>query len=113
MKSLIKAVAIAAVLAAPVVSFAQSSQQPVTRAQVRNELIQLEQAGYSPATANDTNYPADIQAAERRVQAQNPSLAQTQPVADTSGYGAPMSGSTQSGAVAQPMTGSHGVYFGN
>ncbi|MFP3607088.1 DUF4148 domain-containing protein, partial [Paraburkholderia sp. SIMBA_053] len=34
MKSLIKAVAIAAVLAIPAVSFAQSNQ-PVTRAQVR------------------------------------------------------------------------------
>ncbi|OLL28805.1 hypothetical protein BTH42_25785 [Burkholderia sp. SRS-W-2-2016] len=113
MKSLIKAVAIAAVLAAPVVSFAQSSQQPVTRAEVRNQLIQLEQAGYNPATANDTNYPADVQAAERQIQAQNPTLAQTHPVADTSGYGAPMSGSTQSGGVAQPMTGARGVYFGN
>ena len=50
MKSLIKAVAIAAILAAPVASFAQSSDQPVTRAEVRNQLIQLEQAGYNPAT---------------------------------------------------------------
>ncbi|MFP3563526.1 DUF4148 domain-containing protein [Paraburkholderia sp. SIMBA_030] len=114
MKSLIKAVAIAVVLAAPVASFAQSSQQPVTRAQVRNELIQLERAGYNPALSNDTNYPADIQAAERRVQAQNPAVAQTQePVADTSGYGAPMSGSTQSGAAAQLHGGPKSVYFGN
>lgn len=113
MKSLIKAVAVAAVLAAPIVSFAQSSQQPVSRAEVRNELIQWEQAGYNPATSNDTNYPADAQAAERRVQAQNPALAQTQPVADTSGYGAPMSGSSQSGGVMQPMSGPKAVYFGN
>jgi len=113
MKSLFKAVAIAAVLAAPVVSFAQSSQQPVTRAEVRNQLIQLEQAGYSPATSNDSNYPGDIQAAERRVQAQNPAVAQTQPAADTSGYGAPASGTSQSGGVVQPMSGPHGVYFGN
>ncbi|MFM0340165.1 DUF4148 domain-containing protein [Paraburkholderia fungorum] len=114
MKSLIKAVAIAAILAAPVVSFAQASQQPVTRAEVRNQLIQLEQAGYNPATTNDVNYPADIQAAERRVQAQNPAVAQAQePVANTSGYGAPMSGSSQSGGVMQPMSGSKSVYFGN
>ena len=33
MKSLIKAVALAALVAAPVVSFAQSNQQPLTRAQ--------------------------------------------------------------------------------
>jgi hypothetical protein len=117
MKSLIKAVAIAAVIAAPVVSFAQSSQEPVTRAQVRNELIQLEHAGYEPSMSNDTNYPADIQAAEQRVQAQNPALAQTRPTADTSGYGAPMSGTTQAGGMAQPQSqqrdGMKGVYFGN
>jgi hypothetical protein len=113
MKSLIKAVAIAAVLAAPVVSFAQSSQQPVTRADVRNELIQLERAGYNPATTNDTNYPANIQAAESRVQAENPAVAQTQPVADTSGYGAPTSGSSQAGGMLQPTTGPKSVYFGN
>lgn len=119
MKSLIKAVAIAAVLAAPVVSFAQSSQQPVTRAQVRGELIQLEHAGYEPSMSNDADYPADIQAAERRVQSQDPALAQTQtqPTADTSGYGAPMSGTTQAGGMAQPQVqprdGTKGVYFGN
>ncbi|MDI7047487.1 DUF4148 domain-containing protein, partial [Escherichia coli] len=56
MKSLIKAVAIAAILAAPVASFAQSSQQPLTRAEVRRQLIQLELAGYNPATSNDTNH---------------------------------------------------------
>jgi hypothetical protein len=113
MKSLIKAVAIAAVLAAPVASFAQASQEPVTRADVRNELIQLERAGYNPATTNDINYPANIQAAERRVQAQNPAVAQTNPVADTSGYGAPMSGSSQAGGMLQPTTGPKSVYFGN
>ncbi|CAB3803759.1 hypothetical protein LMG28614_05882 [Paraburkholderia ultramafica] len=114
MKSLIRAVAIAAILAAPIASFAQASQQPVSRADVRNELIQWEQAGYNPATSNDTNYPADAQAAERRVAAQNPALAQTtQPVADTSGYGAPMSGSSQAGGVLQPTTGPKSVYFGN
>ncbi|MEX3901156.1 DUF4148 domain-containing protein [Paraburkholderia sp. JPY432] len=115
MKSLIKAVAIAAIAAAPIVSFAQSNQQPVTRAQVRNELIQLERAGYNPSTSNDTEYPADIQAAEQRVQAQNPAVAQTQPTANTSGYGAPMSGATQAGRPTQPQptSGPKSVYFGN
>ncbi|USU19989.1 DUF4148 domain-containing protein [Paraburkholderia fungorum] len=114
MKSLIKAVAIAAILAAPVASFAQSSQQPLTRAEVRSQLIQLEQAGYNPATSNDTNYPSDIQAAESRVQAQNPAVAQTQePVANTSGYGGTVSGSSQAGGLVQPMSGPKSVYFGN
>jgi hypothetical protein len=87
MKSLIKAVAIAAVLAAPVISFAQTNE-PVTRAQVRNELVQLEKAGYNPATANDYDYPNDIQAAEARVAAQN---------GNTTGYGSGANGSTQAG----------------
>jgi hypothetical protein len=114
MKSLIKAVAIAAVLATPVASFAQASQQPATRAEVRSELIQLEHAGYNPATANDATYPADVQAAEHRVEAQNPAVAQTQePVADTSGYGGAMSGSSQSGGTVEPSTGMKPIYFGN
>lgn len=66
MKSLICAAFAAAVLAAPTLSFAQASNAPVTRAQVKAELVQLEQAGYNPAR-NDLNYPADIQAAEARV----------------------------------------------
>ncbi|ANB75919.1 hypothetical protein AYM40_26860 [Paraburkholderia phytofirmans OLGA172] len=70
MKSLIQAVVVAAALAAPVAVFAQSNQ-PVTRAQVRAELVQLEKAGYSPSRGEDPNYPADIQAAEAKVAAQN------------------------------------------
>ncbi|RQH07011.1 DUF4148 domain-containing protein [Paraburkholderia dinghuensis] len=70
MKSLVQAVVIAATLAAPVAVFAQSAQ-PVTRAQVREELVQIEKAGYNPSHANPNDYPANIQAAEARVAAQN------------------------------------------
>jgi hypothetical protein len=114
MKSLIQAVAIAAILAAPVASFAQSadtSQQPMTRAEVRNQLIQLERAGYNPAAADDATYPADIQAAEKRVQEQNPPVAQNS-VADTSGYGPSTSGSSESGAV-RPVAPNQVIYFGH
>ncbi|MFP3274934.1 MAG: DUF4148 domain-containing protein, partial [Paraburkholderia sp.] len=62
MNSLIKAVAIAVVLSAPVAAFAQSNQ-PLTRAEVRSQLVQLEKAGYNPADADNTTYPADIQSA--------------------------------------------------
>ncbi|CAG9250338.1 conserved exported hypothetical protein [Paraburkholderia unamae] len=87
MKSLIKAVALAAVLAVPAVSFAQSqgNNGPVTRAQVRGELVQLEAAGYHPSV-NDLYYPADLQQAQSRVNAQ------------TSGYGPATNGSSQSGS---------------
>lgn len=91
MKSLIKAVALVVVLAAPVAAFAQSDQQPLTRAQVKAQLKQLEDAGYNPAVATDATYPADIQAAEARVAAQN-----------ATGYGSPAGGTSQTGTNA-PM----------
>lgn len=73
MKALNKVIAVAtaaAAAAAPLASFAQTNQ-PSTRAHVRAELIELEKAGYSPATANEYNYPADIQAAEAQVAAKH------------------------------------------
>jgi hypothetical protein len=63
--------AIAAVIAFPVAGYAQESGSTVTRAQVRAELVQLEKAGYRPSRANDPYYPADVQAAEAVVAAQN------------------------------------------
>jgi Ni/Co efflux regulator RcnB len=47
MKSLIEAAVIAALIAAPLAAFAQSSQ-PLTRAEVRAQLVDLEKAGYNP-----------------------------------------------------------------
>jgi hypothetical protein len=88
MKSLIQAVVVAAALAAPVAVFAQSNA-PVTRAQVRAELVQLEKAGYNPA-ADDATYPAGIQAAEAKVAAQN----------DATGVGVVANGSSDTGRPA-------------
>jgi Ni/Co efflux regulator RcnB len=105
MKSLIQAVVIAAVLAAPVASFAQSNQ-PMTRAQVRAELVQLEKAGYHPGHA-DPYYPADIQAAQARVDAQNDTAQ-----AAKSGFGGVVSGSSQSGHAVK-ADGSKSIYFGH
>jgi hypothetical protein len=105
MKTLISAVVVAAALVAPVASFAQSNQ-PVTRAQVRAELVQLEKAGYNPANDNFA-YPASIQAAQARVDAQN-GTAQ----AANSGYGAPMAGTSQAGHSVS-KTDRNSVYFGN
>ncbi|MDW9234696.1 hypothetical protein C7S17_6529 [Burkholderia thailandensis] len=65
----------------------------MTRAQVKAELIQLEQAGYNPGTAR-VNYPEEIQAAEARVHGQQNVAAQ----ADTSGYGAQPAAAVESGA---------------
>ncbi|WP_144155082.1 DUF4148 domain-containing protein [Paraburkholderia sp. BCC1885] len=117
MKSLTKAVAIAVILAAPVAAFAQTAdtnQQPVTRAEVKSQLIQLEQNGYNPSAANDPAYPSDVQAAEQRIQQENPPVAQ-QGNADTSGYGPSTSGSSASGTMqpTQPTSRNQDVYFGH
>src|SRR5258707_800140 len=91
LKSLIPAIALASALAAPAVAFAQSNG-PVTRAQVRAELVQLEKAGWRPAMGmgNNPDYPAGIQAAEAKVAAQN----------GATGVGGVVSGSSTSGAPA-------------
>jgi len=61
----IKLFAAAALVAAPVLSFAQT-HEGVTRAQVRAELVQLQEAGYSPAS-DQTQYPKNIEAALARI----------------------------------------------
>lgn len=104
MKSLIRAV-VAVVLVVPVAVFAQSNQS-VSRAQVRAELVQLENAGYKPGLASPY-YPADIQAAQAKVTAQNGSA---------SAVGGAVNGSSASGAHAYKTeaeaTGPRSVYFG-
>ncbi|TAL95891.1 MAG: DUF4148 domain-containing protein [Paraburkholderia sp.] len=104
MKALIKAAVVAAVLAAPVVSFAQSNE-PLTRAQVRAELVQLQKAGYSPLDDRNS-YPVHIQEAEARIAAQNGAS----PV--NTSYGPATKGSSQAGARAE-QTGPQSVFFGN
>ena len=104
MKSLIQAVVVAAALAAPVAVFAQSNQ-PLTRAEVKAQLVQLEQVGYHPGQGDQTTYPAQIEAAEARVAAQNGS---------TSGVGGAVSGSSESGArAASAFTGPNSLYRGH
>jgi hypothetical protein len=76
-------------LAAPLAAHAQSNAAaatPVTRAQVHDDLVRTEQAGYDPHKVSP-HYPADIQAAQARLQ----------PQAADSGYGMPGDGSAASG----------------
>jgi hypothetical protein len=107
MKSIIYAALAASILSAPIVSFAQQNG-PVTRAQVREELVQLEKAGYNPSLA-DPHYPDNIQAAEARVQAQQ-GIAQTSAGASTGS--SVQSGSGRSDAAA-PANELNSVYFGH
>lgn len=61
MKSIVKAVAVAAaaVVVAPALSFAQAGSS-LTRDQVKQDLRQVEAAGYDPSNSDQTSYPADI-----------------------------------------------------
>lgn len=93
MKKLIPAAVVAAMLAVPAVSFAQSTQG-LTHAQVQGELAALEQAGYSP-TSNQDDYPANLQAAEQRVDAEH---------GMTSGYGPVAAGTSATGAPVAPSS---------
>jgi hypothetical protein len=65
MKLSIRTLAIALALA-PAAAFAQTSAQPVTHAQLMDQLTQLRSDGYVPS---NIHYPSDIQAAEARVNA--------------------------------------------
>jgi hypothetical protein len=85
----------AATLGAPVLSFAQSSA-PLTRAEVRADLIRVEQAGYNPGRGDDVNYPSDVQAAEARIAAQSDQQVTTQGVG-----GAAQSGTSAAGTRLQ------------
>ncbi|KWI37227.1 hypothetical protein BGV60_12620 [Burkholderia ubonensis] len=52
-------------LVAPAVAFSQTSE-PLSRAQVVDDLVRYEQAGYQPGMSADASfYPADLQAATR------------------------------------------------
>ncbi|MDR5857242.1 DUF4148 domain-containing protein [Caballeronia sp. LZ062] len=88
MKTIASVVLSVAAAIAPSFVFAQSQGGPLTRAQVTAELVQLERAGYSPASGENATYPADIQAAEAKVAAQNAQEA----------YGGTQSGRSAAGA---------------
>lgn len=104
MKALIQAVLVSCALAAPALAFAQANTAPVTRAEVRADLVRAEQAGYNPA-ARDPQYPAAIQAADAKIAAQ-------QDRADTSVGGVALTGSSQSGAAVS-LDGGKSIYFGH
>ena len=92
MKSVIKKAVLALVpLCVPILCFAQANGQ-LTREQVRNELSEVEKAGYNPSRGNDPHYPEDIQAAEARVAAQHAAQA-----GSAGGVGGVRAGSGRSG----------------
>ncbi|KVP85975.1 hypothetical protein WJ95_00925 [Burkholderia ubonensis] len=92
-------------------TFAQSASAPLTRAQVRADLIRLERAGYNPSASDDANYPADIQAAEAKAAAQD-TVSSDQQVAAESMGGMPEHGTSEAGkpTVRSPV---RSIYSGH
>jgi hypothetical protein len=106
-KMWVQAISVAAALAAPAVSFAQSSA-PVTRAQVRSELVQLEKAGYRPGDGDQSSYPDQLQRAEARVAQSGAASNDVGGVAD----GSSASGSRDAAAAPAEIPGLKPIYFG-
>ncbi|KVO03801.1 hypothetical protein WJ70_28570 [Burkholderia ubonensis] len=82
---------------------AQASSQPLTRAQVRQELAEYQAAGYRPAIVSSPDYPQNVQAITQRV---------AQARADAAGYGGNGHGTVESGKrnaapALDPSTYSH------
>jgi hypothetical protein len=75
-------------LACPLAALAQSGNG-LTRAEVVQELIRVEQAGYRPGWGDATNYPDNIQAALARIAAQQGALAARADGAPSAGGAAP------------------------
>ncbi|MFM0175660.1 DUF4148 domain-containing protein [Paraburkholderia sediminicola] len=65
MKIVVKIMAAATMFLPAIASLAQSNQ-PLTRAQVTSELVQLEEAGFRPT--DWLHYPQNIQEAQARVE---------------------------------------------
>ncbi|WP_175881437.1 DUF4148 domain-containing protein [Burkholderia sp. BCC0044] len=98
-------VAVSAAVAAP----AFANDAVVTRAQVRAELAQLQQAGYPLNRATDATYPNDLQAALTQVHADD-AVAANAPAA---GYGSTGDTATQSGRRQVVSVAERSVYFGH
>src|SRR6202166_4306204 len=70
MKTLICLTLAVSALASPALTFAQTTSDQLTRAQVRADIVRVEQAGYRPGSG-DNDYPVEIQAAEAKIAEQD------------------------------------------
>ncbi|NKJ50681.1 hypothetical protein CIC12_28950 [Burkholderia sp. SG-MS1] len=93
MKSLVSVAALAAAFAVPAPSSAQV-EVPLSRGDVRAQLVQFEKAGYKP-NMSDPYYPSTVLAAQARVTAEALPQAPTQ----TSDYGSVADGTSQMGGI--------------
>jgi hypothetical protein len=90
MKTLVSTIIIAFALAIPAMSFAQQTNGPLTRAEVRAQLVTAEQEGL--LHQSNSQYPKTTPASSR-----------TATAFDISGYGSTASGSSQTVIPAMGM----------
>ncbi|MGP8434231.1 DUF4148 domain-containing protein [Paraburkholderia fungorum] len=90
MKTLVSAIIIAFALATPVMSFAQQTNGPLTRAEVRAQLVTAEQEGL--IHQSNSQYPKTA-----------PALSKTASTFDISGYGPTVNGSSQTVSPAMAL----------
>ncbi|MFM0259968.1 DUF4148 domain-containing protein [Paraburkholderia sediminicola] len=98
MKTLMSTIIIAAAIAMPAASFAQQTNGPLTRAQVRDGLVTAEQQGlvHQPKS----QYPKAL-----------PASTGTTTGFDVSGYGPAVAGSSQTAAApAAPISMDHSLF---
>ncbi|MFA8362833.1 DUF4148 domain-containing protein [Burkholderia ubonensis] len=103
MKSAIRTIMLAAAIAPAFASAAQSGSG-LTRADVRAELAQVEQAGYNPAR-KDIHYPRSIQQAEARIRS-----SESTKQADASGYGSAKPEAFDSGSAVRSYAAERSLY---
>ena len=102
MKSLISAVVVASALTVPAISFAQQANVPLTRAQVRAEIVTAQKAGL--LYQNDTEYPKTVPQSGTAV------VASVQGSEDVGGVSA---GSSDAGAPAAVQQRDLSIYRGH
>ena len=106
MKTLICLTLAVSALASPALTFAQTTSDQLTRAQVRADIVRVEQAGYRPGSG-DNDYPVEIQAAEAKIVEQDEARRATDAVG-----GVAQAGSSQTGMAANAMS-SRSLYAGH
>ncbi|KVZ30848.1 hypothetical protein WL15_11375 [Burkholderia multivorans] len=92
MNTLKQAVCAALLIGSACAAHAQSASRPLTRAEVRQELAELQAVGYRASLASSPNFPDDMQTIMRRAAAAR----------ERAGYGDTGRASAESGKPAPP-----------
>ncbi|OXI46679.1 DUF4148 domain-containing protein [Burkholderia aenigmatica] len=100
MKTMIQAACACVLIGAAFAAHAQAAST-LTRAQVRQELVELQAAGYRTSLASSPDFPDDMQAIMRRA---------AQARGESAGYGSDGGANVESGKPALPPAIDRGTY---